>query len=58
MYFKDVDKLLELSRWGNVELKQIIEKICVSHEDEVVIRLKVMSEQDISLNVPLTIHSA
>lgn len=58
MYFKDVDKLLELSRWGNVELKQIIEKICVSHEDEVIIRLKVMSEQDISLNVPLTIHSA
>ncbi len=56
-YFRDIDDLLEMSKWSNMDLKQIIEEVQVSHTGNVVVKLKMFSEQGIPLTVPFNIDS-
>ena len=56
-YFKDIDKLLEVSKWSNMDLKQLIEEIQVSHTGDVKVKLKMLSEQGMPLTVPFNIDS-
>ena len=56
-YFKNIDKLLEVSKWSNMDLKQLIEEIQVSHTGDVKVKLKMLSEQGMPLTVPFNIDS-
>ena len=45
MYFKDIDQLLEHTTWSNIDLKQLIEEIQVSHTGDVKVKLKMFNGQ-------------
>ena len=56
-YFKNIDKLLEVSKWSNMDLKQLIEEVQVSHTGDVKVKLKMLSAQGMPLTVPFNIDS-
>lgn len=54
-YFKNMSNILRIEDWSNEQLKQVIEKINVTHEGDITIQLKLLTAQEVDFSIPLSV---